>query len=656
MRFKRSLVSIATEKHAGLPMPQITLPDGSVRSFDAPVTVQAIAASIGPGLAKATLAGRVNGRLVDASCVVAEDAEVSMVTAKDEEALELLRHDAAHVMAQAVQELYPGTQVTIGPAIENGFYYDFARDEPFTPEDLAAIEQRMHEIVARDLPIAREVWEREEAKRVFGELGETYKVQIIEDIIPEGEEVSVYRQGEWFDVCRGPHLPSTGKLGQGFKLMKLAGAYWRGDSRNPMLQRIYGTAWRDKKELKAYLHRLEEAEKRDHRKLGKQLDLFHFQDEAPGMAFWHHKGRVIYREVERYMRAKLDEYGYQEVETPQVLDRSLWERSGHWEKFADDMFTTHLDDHDFAIKPMNCPGHIQLFNQGLKSHHDLPLRIAEFGVVHRNEPSGTLHGLMRARRFTQDDAHVFCTEEQLQAEVSTLIDMVFETYRDFGFDSIELALSLRPDKRVGSDALWDKGEAALEQSLRAKGLDFKVKPGEGAFYGPKIEFTLHDSIGRAWQCGTIQVDFSMPGRLDAHYIAEDNSRQVPVMIHRAILGSMERFIGILIEHYAGILPVWLSPVQVVVMNITDRQAEYVREVTKTLRDKGFRAESDLRNEKIGYKIRAHTLHRVPYLLVIGDREVEQGQVAVRDRQGQDHGVMPVESFIETLTTAIAARN
>ncbi|WP_058554571.1 threonine--tRNA ligase [Thiohalocapsa sp. ML1] len=637
-------------------MPQITLPDGSVRSFDAPVTVQAIAASIGPGLAKATLAGRVNGRLVDASCVVAEDAEVSMVTAKDEEALELLRHDAAHVMAQAVQELYPGTQVTIGPAIENGFYYDFARDEPFTPEDLAAIEQRMHEIVARDLPIAREVWEREEAKRVFGGLGETYKVQIIDDIIPEGEEVSVYRQGEWFDVCRGPHLPSTGKLGQGFKLMKLAGAYWRGDSRNPMLQRIYGTAWRDKKELKAYLHRLEEAEKRDHRKLGKQLDLFHFQDEAPGMAFWHHKGRVIYREVERYMRAKLDEYGYQEVETPQVLDRSLWERSGHWEKFADDMFTTHLDDHDFAIKPMNCPGHIQLFNQGLKSHHDLPLRIAEFGVVHRNEPSGTLHGLMRARRFTQDDAHVFCTEEQLQAEVSTLIDMVFETYRDFGFDSIELALSLRPDKRVGSDALWDKGEAALEQSLRAKGLDFKVKPGEGAFYGPKIEFTLHDSIGRAWQCGTIQVDFSMPGRLDAHYIAEDNSRQVPVMIHRAILGSMERFIGILIEHYAGILPVWLSPVQVVVMNITDRQAEYVREVTKTLRDKGFRAESDLRNEKIGYKIRAHTLHRVPYLLVIGDREVEQGQVAVRDRQGQDHGVMPVESFIETLTTAIAARN
>jgi len=636
-------------------MPQITLPDGSLRSFDAPVTVHDIAASIGPGLAKATLAGRVDGRVVDASHLVEGDAEVAIVTSRDEDALELLRHDAAHVMAQAVQELYPGTQVTIGPAIENGFYYDFARDEPFTPEDLEAIERRMHEIVARDLPIVREVWDREEAKRIFGELGEAYKVQIIDDIIPAGEEVSVYRQGEWFDVCRGPHLPSTGKLGQGFKLMKLAGAYWRGDSNNPMLQRIYGTAWRDKKELKAYLHRLEEAEKRDHRKLGKQLDLFHFQEEAPGMAFWHHKGRVIYREVERYMREKLEQYSYQEVETPQVLDRSLWERSGHWEKFADDMFTTHLDDHDFAIKPMNCPGHIQLFNQGLKSHHDLPLRIAEFGVVHRNEPSGTLHGLMRARRFTQDDAHVFCTEDQLQAEVATLIDMVFETYRDFGFDSIELALSLRPDKRVGSDELWDKGEAALEQSLRGKGLDFKVKPGEGAFYGPKIEFTLHDSIGRAWQCGTIQVDFSMPGRLDAHYIAEDNSRQVPVMIHRAILGSMERFIGILIEHYAGLLPVWLSPVQVVVMNITDRQADTVRKVTKMLRDKGFRAETDLRNEKIGYKIRAHTLQRVPYLLVVGDREVEQGQVAVRDRKGQDHGVVPLDVFIETLAAAVSSR-
>ncbi|KAA6185770.1 threonine--tRNA ligase [Thiohalocapsa marina] len=636
-------------------MPQITLPDGSLRKYDAPVAVRDVAADIGAGLAKAALAGRLDGVLVDTSHVIDQDASLAIVTRSDDDALELLRHDAAHVMAQAVQELYPDTQVTIGPAIENGFYYDFARDEPFTPDDLAAIEARMHEIVKRDLPLEREVWDRETAKQTFAELGETYKVEIIDDIIPEGEAVSVYRQGDWFDVCRGPHLPSTGKLGNGFKLMKVAGAYWRGDSSNAMLQRIYGTAWRDKKELKAYLHRLEEAEKRDHRRLGKQLDLFHFQEEAPGMAFWHHKGRVIYREVERYMRAKLDEYGYQEVETPQVLDRSLWERSGHWEKFADDMFTTQLDEHDFAIKPMNCPGHIQLFNQGLKSYRDLPLRIAEFGVVHRNEPSGTLHGLMRARRFTQDDAHVFCTEDQLQQEVSTLIDMVFETYRDFGFDHIELALSLRPEKRVGSDALWDKGEAALDKSLRDKGLVFKVQPGEGAFYGPKIEFTLRDSIGRTWQCGTIQVDFSMPGRLDAHYIAEDNSKQVPVMIHRAILGSMERFIGILIEHYAGAMPVWLSPVQAVVLNITDRQADFVRQVTKALHDNGFRVESDLRNEKIGFKIREHTLQRVPFLLVVGDREVEQGTVAVRDRKGQDLGSMDIESVTRHLSDAVASR-
>jgi threonyl-tRNA synthetase len=637
-------------------MPVVTLPDGSKRQFDAPVSVRDVAASIGAGLARAALAGRVDGTLVDTSFVIGQDAELAIVTVKDEEtALELLRHDAAHVMAQAVQELYPGTQVTIGPAIENGFYYDFARDEPFTPEDLEAIETRMHEIVERDLPIVREIWDREQAKHAFAELGEHYKVEIIEDIIPEGEVVSVYRQGDWFDVCRGPHLPSTGKLGNGFKLMKLAGAYWRGDSRNPMLQRIYGTAWRDKKELAAYLHRLDEAEKRDHRKLGKQLDLFHFQDEAPGMAFWHAKGRVIYRLAEGYMREKLDEYGYQEVETPQVLDRSLWERSGHWDKFAGGMFTTHLDDRDYAIKPMNCPGHIQLFNQGLKSHRDLPLRIAEFGVVHRNEPSGTLHGLMRARRFTQDDAHVFCTEAQLQDEVATLIDMVFETYHDFGFTDIALALSLRPDKRVGSDALWDKAEAALDQALKAKGLGFKVQPGEGAFYGPKIEFTLHDSIGRAWQCGTIQVDFSMPGRLGAHYIAEDNSRQIPVMIHRAILGSVERFIGILLEHYAGQLPVWLSPTQAMVMNITDRQAEYVNEVAKTLRGKGFRADTDLRNEKIGFKIREHTLQRVPYLLVVGDREVESRSVAVRDRAGQDLGILQLDAFIDRLSEEIANR-
>jgi threonyl-tRNA synthetase len=558
-------------------------------------------------------------------------------------------------MAQAVQELYPGTQVTIGPAIEDGFYYDFARDEPFTPEDLARIEARMHEIVKRDLPLVREVWEREEAKRLFARIGETYKVEIIEDIIPQGEEVSIYRQGDWFDVCRGPHLPSTGKLGTGFKLTKVAGAYWRGDARNAQLQRIYGTAWRDKKELDAYLHRIEEAERRDHRRLGRQLDLFHFQEEAPGMAFWHARGLVIYRLAEGYMRGKLEEYGYQEVETPQVLDRSLWERSGHWDKFAGGMFTTQLDDHDFAIKPMNCPGHIQLYNQGIKSYRDLPLRIAEFGVVHRNEPSGTLHGLMRARRFTQDDAHVFCTEDQLQAEVATLIDMVFETYRDFGFTDIALALSLRPDKRVGSDALWHKAEAALEKALLDKGLEFRIQPGEGAFYGPKIEFTLHDSIGRAWQCGTIQVDFSMPGRLGAHYIAEDNSRQTPVMIHRAILGSIERFIGILIEHYAGALPAWLAPVQVVVCNITDRQAPYVREVANALRMKGFRAEFDLRNEKIGFKIREHTLQRVPYLLVLGDREVESRTLAVRDRKGQDLGVMGIEDFIARLGQEVEAR-
>jgi threonyl-tRNA synthetase len=637
-------------------MPQITLPDGSLRQFDAPVSVHQVAASIGPGLAKAALAGRVDGRLVDTSFVIDTDAALAIVTARDEtDALELLRHDAAHVMAQAVQELYPGTQVTIGPAIDNGFYYDFARAEPFTPDDLVLIEARMHEIVKRDLPIVREVMDREQAKGVFAALGETYKVEIIEDIIPVGEEVSIYRQGDWFDVCRGPHLPSTGRLGEGFKLTKVAGAYWRGDSKNAQLQRIYGTAWRDKKELKAYLTRLEEAEKRDHRKLGKQLDLFHFQDEAPGMAFWHAKGRIIYRLAEQYMREKLMEYGYDEVETPQILDRSLWERSGHWDKFAGGMYTTHIDEHDFAIKPMNCPGHIQLYNQGLKSYRDLPLRIAEFGVVHRNEPSGTLHGLMRARRFTQDDAHVFCTEDQLQTEVATLIDMVFETYRDFGFDQIALALSLRPEKRVGSDDLWDKGEAALDLALKAKRLEFKVQPGEGAFYGPKIEFTLHDSIGRAWQCGTIQVDFSMPGRLGAHYIAEDNSKQTPVMIHRAILGSVERFIGILIEHYAGLLPVWLAPVQAVVLNITDRQAPYATEVAKALRKKGFRVDSDLRNEKIGFKIREYTLQRVPYLLVVGDREVETGRLTVRDRKGQDLGSFDLDGFAACLNDAVATR-
>ncbi|TNF52810.1 MAG: threonine--tRNA ligase [Gammaproteobacteria bacterium] len=636
-------------------MPQITLPDGSIRSFDHPVSVAQVAAGIGQGLARAALAGRVDGRLVDSSHVITTDAQVAIITARDEEALELLRHDAAHVMAQAVQELYPGTQVTIGPAIENGFYYDFARDEPFTPEDLTAIEQRMHEIVARDLPLVREVWDREDAKAVFAGLGETYKVQIIEDIIPEGEEVSIYRQGDWFDVCRGPHLPSTGKLGNGFKLMKVAGAYWRGDSRNAMLQRIYGTAWRDRKELKAYLDRLAEAEKRDHRKLGKALDLFHTQDEAPGMVFWHDKGWTIYLILQDYIRQRLRQHGYLEVHTPQIIDRTLWERSGHWEKFRDDMFVTEAEERVFAIKPMNCPAHIQIYNHGLKSYRDLPLRLAEFGSCHRNEPSGTLHGLMRVRNFVQDDAHIFCTEDQILSEVSAFIDLLFGIYRDFGFDEVLVKFSTRPVKRVGSDASWDKAEQALEDALRQKALAYELQPGEGAFYGPKIEFSLRDCLERVWQLGTIQLDFSMPERLGAHYIAEDNSRQVPVMLHRAVLGSLERFIGILVEHYAGALPLWLAPVQVVVLNITDRQAPWARQVASTLTDKGFRAELDLRNEKIGFKIREHTLQRVPYLLVIGDREVETRTLAVRTRQGQDLGTLSLDEVIDRLGAEVAQK-
>ena len=636
-------------------MPQITLPDGSSRSFDRPVSVAEVASDIGPGLAKATLAGKVDGKLVDASHVIDRDAEVAIVTSRDEEALELLRHDAAHVMAQAVQEIYPGTQVTIGPAIENGFYYDFAREEPFTPEDLEKIEKRMHEIVKRDLPIVREVWEREEAKKVFGDIGEAYKVEIINDIIPEGEEVSVYRQGEWFDVCRGPHLPSTGKLGKGFKLMKVAGAYWRGDSDNEMLQRVYGTAWRDKKELNAYLHRLEEAEKRDHRKIGKALELFHTQEEAPGMVFWHDKGWSIYLAVQEYIRDKLRDHGYQEVHTPQVIDRSLWEKSGHWDKFGDMIFTTHSENRDYAIKPMNCPAHIQIYNHGLKSYRDLPLRLAEFGSCHRNEPSGTLHGLMRVRNFVQDDAHIFCTEEQILSEVIAFNDLLFEVYRDFGFEDVLIKLSTRPEKRVGSDETWDKAEKALEEALNSQGLEWELQPGEGAFYGPKIEYSLRDCLDRVWQLGTIQLDFSMPGRLDATYVAEDNTRKTPVMLHRAILGSLERFIGILIEHYAGAMPVWLSPVQAVVMNITDKQADYVNQVAKSLNDQGFRVETDLRNEKIGFKIREHTLQRVPYLLVVGDREMENGSIAVRTRAGEDLGTMPVEAFAAKLADAVAAR-
>jgi len=636
-------------------MPRITLPDGSRKAFNGPISVQEVALSIGPGLAKATLAGRVDGVLVDTAYVIDRDAAVTIITVRNETALELLRHDAAHVMAQAVQELYPNTQVTIGPAIEEGFYYDFARDAPFTPDDLTRIEQRMGEIIERDLPIRREVWERDQAIRVFGELGEQYKVEIIRDLIPEGEEVSVYRQGDWFDVCRGPHLPSTGKLGSGFKLMKVAGAYWRGDSRNPMLQRIYGTAWRDRKELKAYLHRIEEAEKRDHRKLGKALDLFHTQDEAPGMAFWHDKGWTLYLILEQYIRDRLRARGYQEVHTPQVIDRSLWERSGHWEKFRKDMFVTESEDRVFAIKPMNCPAHIQIYNQGLKSYRDLPLRLAEFGSCHRNEPSGTLHGLMRVRHFIQDDAHIFCTERQILAEVSAFIDLLFEVYRDFGFDEVLVKFSTRPKLRVGSDAVWDRAERSLRDALEQTGLEWELQPGEGAFYGPKIEFSLRDCLQRVWQLGTIQLDFSMPERLGAHYIAEDNSKQVPVMLHRAILGSLERFIGILIEHYAGALPLWLAPVQAAILNITDRQADYVREVADTLRDNGFRVESDLRNEKIGFKIREHTLQKVPYLLVVGGREAAQRTVAIRDRKGKDLGMLDLADLVTRLGDEVAHR-
>ncbi len=627
-------------------MPEITLPDGSKRHFDHPVTVAEVAADIGPGLAKATLAGKVDGRLVDASYPIAQDAEVAIVTDKDEEGLEILRHSTAHLLAMAVKELFPEAQVTIGPTIDDGFYYDFSYQRPFTPEDLQAIEKKMAELAKQDFPITRKVMNREEAIEFFRGIGEEYKAEIIE-AIPAGEELSLYSQGDFTDLCRGPHVPSTGKL-KSFKLMKLAGAYWRGDSNNEMLQRIYGTAWRNKKELKAYLHRLEEAEKRDHRRIGKALDLFHAQEEAPGMVFWHDKGWRVYLQIEQYIRDKLREHGYQEVHTPQIIDRSLWEKSGHWEKFQEMMFTTHSENRDFAIKPMNCPAHIQIYNHGLKSYRDLPLRLAEFGSCHRNEPSGTLHGLMRVRNFTQDDAHIFCTEEQILDEVSAFIDLLFEVYRDFGFDEVLVKLSTRPEQRVGADELWDKAERSLEEALNQKGLEWELQPGEGAFYGPKIEFSLRDCLGRVWQLGTIQLDFSMPERLGAHYVAEDNRKRVPVMLHRAILGSLERFIGILIEHYAGALPVWLAPTQAVVMNITDRQESTAREITQKLADTGFRVESDLRNEKIGFKIREHTLHKVPYLLVVGDREVENGTVAVRTRAGEDLGAMPVGDFIQRL--------
>ncbi len=634
-------------------MPVITLPDGSERQFDSPVSVYDVAANIGSGLAKATLGGKVNGQLVDASYLIKEDATLAIITDKSDEALEIIRHSTAHLLAQAVQRLFPEAQVTIGPVIEDGFFYDFAYERPFTTDDLKKIEKEMAKIVSQNLPLERSEMPREEAIEMFLGMGEKYKAELVE-AIPHGEVLSLYKQGEFTDLCRGPHVPSTAKL-KAFKLMKVAGAYWRGDSNNEMLTRIYGTAWANKNDLKDYLHRLEEAEKRDHRKIARQLDLFHSQEEAPGMIFWHDNGWMVYQQVEQYVRDVLRENNYTEVKTPQVVDRSLWEKSGHWDKFGDMMFTTHSENRDYAVKPMNCPCHVQIFNQGLKSYRELPLRMAEFGSCHRNEPSGTLHGLMRVRNFTQDDAHIFCTEEQIQPEVSEFIDLLYKVYADFGFDEVIIKLSTRPEKRVGSDEVWDKAEHALEQALNSKGLPWDLQTGEGAFYGPKIEFSLKDCLGRVWQCGTIQVDFSMPGRLDAHYIAEDGSKQVPVMLHRAILGSLERFIGILIENFAGAFPLWLAPVQAVVMTITDRQAEFVKEIEQNLKKQGIRIKSDLRNEKIGFKIREHTLHRVPYMLVIGDREVEERTVAVRTRTGEDLGTMSMETFAELLNSEIANR-
>lgn len=627
-------------------MPQVTLPDGSSRQFENPVSVHDVAADIGTGLAKAALAGKVNGELVDTSFVIEQDTELAIITSKSDEALELIRHDAAHVMAQAVQELFPGTQVTIGPAIENGFYYDFAREEPFTPDDLAKIEDRMREIVGRDLTIEREVWDRDQAKTTFKEIGEDYKVEIIEDIIPEGEEVSVYRQGDWFDVCRGPHLPSTGKLPKAFKLMSIAGAYWRGNSDNEMLQRIYGTAWRDKKELKEHLYRLEEAEKRDHRKLGRKFDLFHFAEEAPGSVFWHPKGWTLFLQLLEYMRKRQEEAGYVEVNTPDVMDRSLWETSGHWFNYRENMFSTQTEDERvFALKPMNCPGSVSMFAQGLKSYRDLPLRMAEFGKVHRYEPSGALHGLMRVRHFTQDDAHIYCTEEQMEQECIDVVALVLDIYKDFGFEDVVIKLSTRPEKRIGSDEIWDKLEGALSNALDVMGLDYVLYPGEGAFYGPKLEFVLRDAIGRDWQCGTLQVDMNLPERFDISYVDENGDRNKrPVMLHRALFGSLERFTGILIEHYEGKFPIWLAPTQAVLLNITDKQADHVSSVEKRLKDSGVRVISDLRNEKVGFKIREHTLQAVPYMLVIGDREMENDEVAVRTQSGEDLGTMSVEAF------------
>ncbi len=634
-------------------MPIVTLPDGSQRQYEETVTVMDVATDIGPGLAKATLAGVVDGQLVDASFELSGDAGLRIITAKDDEGVEIIRHSSAHLLAQAVQRLFSDAQVTIGPVIENGFYYDFAYEPGFAPEDLERIDQEMRLLIEAALPVNRIVMDRDAAIRFFRDKGEEYKAQIIESI-PEGEALSLYEQGEFTDLCRGPHVPNTSHLGF-FKLTKLAGAYWRGDSQNEMLQRIYGTAWSSKKELKAHLHRLEEAVKRDHRRIGRKLDLFHFQEEAPGMVFWHDHGWTIYTEVQNYIRKRLRSAGYQEVNTPEIVDISLWQKSGHAEKFIENMFITGSEERTFAIKPMNCPCHVQIFNQGLHSYRDLPMRMAEFGSCHRNEASGALHGLMRVRAFTQDDAHIFCTPGQIQAEAAAFLELLYSVYRDFGFEEVMVELSTRPEKRIGDDSLWDRAEDALTTALEGTGIEYKENPGDGAFYGPKIDFSLKDTIGRIWQCGTLQLDFIMPQRLGAEYVTEDGSRETPVMLHRAILGSLERFIGILIENHAGKMPVWLSPVQAVVLNITDRQDERCKKIAESLENKGFRVDLDLRNEKIGYKIRQHTLSRVPYLLVIGDREVTEGTLAVRTREGEDMGSMDLETFVQHLQSAIDRR-
>ena len=634
-------------------MPDIKLPDGSSREYNAAVTVAALALDIGEGLSRAALAGLVDGRLVDLSFEISVNCQVAIITKKNPEALEIVRHSSAHLLAHAVKELFPDAQVTIGPVIDDGFYYDFSYKRAFTPEDLVLIEKKMRELVKKDIPIVRKTLNRKEAIEYFSSIGESYKSELIQSI-PEGESVSLYTQDNFTDLCRGPHVPSTGKL-KVFKLMKVAGAYWRGDSNNEMLQRIYGTAWCDKDDMATYLNRLEEAEKRDHRKLGKQLDLFHLQDNAPGMVFWHPKGWTMWLEVEKYMRQMFQDFGYQEIKTPTVLDKGLWEKSGHWDTYHENMFTTASENREYAVKPMNCPGHVQVFNNNLHSYRDLPLRLAEFGSCHRNEPSGALHGLMRVRGFTQDDAHIFCTEDQIKDEVKDFNGMLYKAYDDFGFQDVLVVLSTRPKKRIGSDKVWDKAEKSLEDALKETGLKYDIQEGEGAFYGPKIEYTLKDSLGRLWQCGTIQLDFNLPERLGAEYVTEDSSRKTPVMLHRAILGSMERFIGILVENYAGLMPVWLAPMQATVLNIADAHAEYASEVVEILKKSDIRCDSDLRNEKITYKIREHSIQRTPYLLIVGDKEVEKNEVAVRTQKGEDLGSMPINSFVKYINDAIEAK-